>query len=80
MELIEFDLKCGYIYVGCILFVNKMVGVTQGSPVSPGRADMVLCVIEEVNSSIFTFEAKMWLTFIMRWVVDSWFYMICFFC
>ena len=78
LELIEFDLKCGYIYFGCILFVNKVVGVTQGSPVSPGIADMVLSVIEEVNSSIVTFEAKRWLTFIIRWVDDMWFSMMCF--
>ena len=36
-----------------ILFVNKMVGVTQGSLVSPGIADMVLSVIEKVDSSMF---------------------------
>ena len=78
LELIEFDSKCGYIYVGCILLVNTMVGVTQGSLVSPGIADMVLSVIEEVNSSTFTFEAKRWLTFIIRWVDDMWFSMMCF--
>ena len=46
IELIDFDLKFGYLYFGGILFVNKMVGVTQGSPISLGIADMVLSVIE----------------------------------
>ena len=45
-ELIWFDLKFGYLYFGGILFVNKLVGVTQGSLISPGIADMVLLVIE----------------------------------
>ena len=49
LELIEFDLKCGYIYFGCILLVNKMVG----NLVSPGIVDMVLCVIEKVDGSMF---------------------------
>ena len=45
-ELIWFDLKFGYLYFGGILFVNKMVGVIQGSLISLGIADMVLSVIE----------------------------------
>ena len=39
MELIKFDLLRGCIYFGCALFVNRRVGVTQGSLISQGIAD-----------------------------------------
>ena len=46
LELIEFDSKCGYIYFGCILFVNKRVGIIQGSFISCGIADMIISCVE----------------------------------
>ena len=76
--LIDFDLKFGYLYFGGILFVNKMVCVFQGSPIYPGIADMVLSVIEEINSNIFIYESKKWQTFVIRWVDDIWFALVCF--
>ena len=50
MEVVNYDLKFGYVFFGCILFVNRVLEITQGSPVSPGLADMKLSVIEEINN------------------------------
>ena len=65
-------------FFGRILFVNRVLGITQGSPVSPGLADMVLSVAVENNSVMFTFEARRWLTFIVRWIDDIWIAVVCF--
>ena len=39
---------------------------------------MVLSVIEEINCSIMIYESKKWLTFVIRWVDDIWFALVCF--
>ena len=61
IDVVNYDLKHGYVFFGRILFVQREVGITQGSPLSPGLADMALSVIEEINSMIFIVESKRWL-------------------
>ena len=46
LELIEFDLLCGYIYFGCICFVDRQIGVTQGSLILHCIADMFLSCVD----------------------------------
>ena len=78
LELLEFDLLFGFLFFGSQLCIQRIYGINQGSPVSPGIADMVLCVIEQKNYSIMIFESEKWLTFIIRWVDDIWFALVFF--
>ena len=78
MKVVNHDLQYCYVFFGRALFVNIVLGITKGSRVSPGIADIVLLVIGEINSIIFTFEAKRWLIFIIRWVDDIWISLVCF--
>ena len=53
MELVQFDLLCGYVYFGCTLFVNRRVGVTQGNIIYLCIYDIIVSCVEGVNRSIF---------------------------
>ena len=73
MLLIILDLACGSVFFGCLFFVNIQCGITQGSLLCLGVADMVLSVIEERNSMLVSFEAKRWMSFLVRRVDVLWF-------
>ena len=55
------------------------IGITQGSPLSPGLADLVLMVIEARNMTVFTSEATRWRILVMRWVDDLFMAAVAFF-
>ena len=50
-RVINFDLKFGYIFLGSTLLRAILKGIIQGSPLSPGIADLVLMVLELKNAT-----------------------------
>ena len=45
IDVLNYDLKHGYVLFGRILLIQRDVGITHGSPLALGLADMVLSVI-----------------------------------
>ena len=52
--------------------IAQLQAVTQGSPLPPGVADMVLMVLEEVDAKASASESHRWISFASRWVDDVW--------
>ena len=73
---LTFDLRYGFSRIGSTL-VKSLVEVTQGSPLSPGVADLVLQVIETKNKNICCREWRHWKVLVLRWVDDIYVAMVC---
>ena len=74
--MIQFDLFYGFYRFGKTLLKSK-VGLTQGSPLSPAIADLVLQCIETKNASSFMVESRIWASLVIRWVDDIYIAMVC---
>ena len=68
-KILKFDLECGALYAGQLLFV-MLVGVTQGSPASPGIAAVVTCWLEHANFQILFSSSSWFKSWTKRWVDD----------
>ena len=77
---IQLDLFYGSYRFGKTLLKSK-VGLTQGSPLSPAIADLVLQCIETKNASSFTLESRIlgfigykmggWMTSTLQWLAAT---------
>ena len=63
-------MKFGYVRYGCSLLIMLLVGLTQGSPLSPGVADIVMVVVDSNNEKVFILQSSIFLLLLMRWVDD----------
>ena len=72
----EFDLEFGYSRFGATL-LSFDVGITQGSPLSPGLADMVLQAVENKQLRTFRYELKLWSLHVFRWADDILMVLVC---
>ena len=79
LRAVEFDLAYGFLRLGLTLIATLDIGITQGSPLSPGLADLVLMVIEARNMTVFISEATRWRILVMRWVDDLFMAAVAFF-
>ena len=75
-KVILFDLHYGFFKFGKTL-LKGCIGVTQGSPLSPAIAELVIQVTEKRNSSRFIAESKMWIMMVVRWVDDIYIALVC---
>ena len=57
--------------------LKACIGVTQGSPLSLATAELVPQVTEEMSSSRFIAETKMWTMMVVRWVDDIYIALMC---
>ena len=69
-------MEFGYSRFGATL-LSFDVGITQGSPLSPGLADMVLQAVENKNLRTFRYELKLWKLHVFRWVDDILMVLVC---
>ena len=70
------ELLVGFVRFGTTL-LRSDIGITQGSPLSPGLADMVLQAVEHRNGKTSRANWKLWMLTILRWVDDMLMITIC---
>lgn len=76
--VLSFDLKYGYMRLGTSLCISQNVGIPQGSPLSPGIAEMVLATTEAKNKNVFISDGLRWLHCFAKLVDDGFFGLVAF--